>query len=84
MRGVLIADLLPVHAVEQSVGSKALWVTAYLSPGATSASSLTLGHEVDQGNEVTAETGCSSAICRRVCKSPTRRVSGRCPRHKGY
>lgn len=43
-----------------------------------------LGHKMDQGNEVTAETGCSSAICRRVCESPARRVGGRCPRHKDY
>lgn len=40
--------------------------------------------KVQQGNQVTAERGCTFAICRRVCVSLTRWVSGRCPRHWEY
>lgn len=52
----------------------------------TSASSHTQGGQgkVEQGNQVTAERGCSFAICRRVCGSLTCWVNGRCPRHWEY
>lgn len=40
--------------------------------------------KVDQGNQVTAEMGCSFAICRRVWESLTCRVGGRCPRRWEY
>lgn len=49
----------------------------------TTASSHT-PRAVEQGNQVTAERGCSSAVCRRVCGSLTCWVSGRCPSHWEY
>lgn len=40
--------------------------------------------KVDQGNQVTAEMGCSFAICRKVWESLTCQVRGRCPRRWEY